>query len=172
VSALADHQRTVARLVVTGEAEPGDPYGDRVAGTPELAVVREVGARWRSLGLRLHCPLTWRSLGPAERRDAALDRFAAEPGRSPHLHVQARQFLAFAAGHDDPEVAAVARFERSVLDAPGAHHDDRVVIDWPCHPVPLLQALAEGRDTAGDPVAPHRSEAAASTPTRLRVVAV
>jgi hypothetical protein len=168
---LAGHQRALAAVLVTGEPAPDGSYAAAVAGTAELALMREVGARWRSLGLRLHCPLTWQVLGPADRRMAELDRFAAAPGRSQHLHVQSRQFLDFAAVHDDPEVAAVARFERSVLDAPGARDGDRVVIDWPCHPVALLRALAGGRDTTGDDPAPHRSEAPATTPTLLTVTA-
>jgi hypothetical protein len=169
VSGLAEHQRAMAAVVVTGEPG-GDPRVDRLVGTPELALLREIGAGWQGLGLRMHCPLTAQALGRRGRWEAAVDGFARRPGVSEHLHVQSRQFLEGLAGHRDPLIAAVARFERSLLAADDRRErDDYVVIDWPCDPVALIRALAAGDAVLPDEAAPHRSTAPAHTPAVLTV---
>jgi hypothetical protein len=132
---LAAHQHAMARLVVTDPA-PGPA-------SPELALLRAIGADWQALGLRAHCPLTWAALARQGQTDRVVTRFSAQPGLSQHLHVQSRQFLALAAADGDALVSAVARFERSLLDAelsPAPTGD--VVIDWPTHPVAVLEELA------------------------------
>jgi hypothetical protein len=163
---LATYQRHMAGLVL-GDIEPdGAP--------PELGLFRAIGADWQALGLRAHCPLTWRTLDLRQRRTAVVGAFSHRPGVSPHLHVQSRQFLETAAADTDPLVVAVARFERSLLDAdarPSDEDDDDpdVVIDWPCDPLPVLQALATGAGTLPFAGGPHRSAAPARRPTLLHV---
>jgi hypothetical protein len=167
---LATHQRLMAGLVL-GDVEPdGAP--------PELGLFRAIGADWQALGLRAHCPLTWRTLVVRQRRTAVVRAFSHQPGVSQHLHVQSRQFLEAAAADTDAVVVSVARFERSLLDAavlPAPDHGDGdgdrpdVVIDWPCDPLPVLQALAAGDGTLPVAGGPHRSAAPARRPTLLRV---
>jgi hypothetical protein len=162
-----------ARNVGENAQSPRDPYLDEVAGSGALPVVRGIAASWQSYTLRRFCPLTWTVLDQRGQLRAVLERLRRRP-LSQYLRLQAAAFTEEAATdageRGDELIAAVARFERSVV-LPGAA-GDRVVIDWPCDPDTLLLALVERRPALDLPSTPHRTRAPADDPTAVVIEAL
>jgi hypothetical protein len=174
---LAFHQRALCALILDlpGEPAPADAYLRRVAGSDALGVVHDIAASWRAYTFGRGCPLTWRALAVRGGLDDALRRLMRNPGASPYLVPRALAFLDSCGRSGDALVAAVARFEHSVLQAgtlPGSRLSGEVVIDWPCDPVVLIGALSTltpGQALPAGDGRTYRSRADARHPARLAV---
>src|SRR4051812_34941244 len=92
---LAAHQRAVLALILQQQVapEPTDAYAGTVAGSPALALVRDIAASWRPSPFGRSCPLTWRALVVRGGLDPVVHRLMRPAGVSPYLAPRALAFL-------------------------------------------------------------------------------
>jgi hypothetical protein len=114
LAVLQEHVRQLLRAPHSVVAED-DAYLRALAQSPQLALVREIVAQWRSYDLRRTCVLTSRLLTRAGQFEVAVEAFTRHGASSPFVEELGAAFLAALEGHADPLVATVARFERHLL---------------------------------------------------------
>jgi hypothetical protein len=177
VTSIAEHQRAMLALIVADStASIDDPYAAAIADSLPLDVVRDIADSWRRFALQRLCPLTWRLMEQRGRLDHHFALLAQRPGLSPFLQILARQFLDQVGDEtEDALEAAVARFERVMIDAPPAGEVDsgegdirmstEVVIDWPCDPEQVLGRLATGEPLGAPTPGRYRTRAPSLDPT-------
>jgi len=141
---LASHQRILLGLM-RATYQPGAsdaPYYHRVSGSPDLQEARGNVLLWRVYVLERTCVLTVELLRQAELLEDALQAFIRQENISPFREYQPLAFLEFLAGHEDPLVVSVSRFELALLKV---REGDpcRYMVDWSYDPAPILQALAQ-----------------------------
>jgi hypothetical protein len=146
---LVDHQRGVLALIASDSSVlAADSYTAALENSMQLAVVQDIADSWRRFALQRICPLSWRLMEQRDRLAHHFGRLARHRGLSPFLEILARQFLDQVSTDDDPLDAAVATFERALIDAPavpspGAVRRD-IIIEWPYDPEEVLGRLARG----------------------------
>ena len=141
---LADHQRALLDLM-RGRAPRAtdDPYIARVAGSRELAFLREVSLFWCGLGMRSTCPWTTRWLERQGLFDAHIAQFHTEVDVSPYIETAGRQFLSRFLGDASPVSAALAGFELALLRVQ-AGEAGIFRVDWDREPNAMIRALRTG----------------------------
>jgi hypothetical protein len=160
---LQTYQRSLRRLVIGGQPTPCDPsYVQALAGSPRLAVVRQVIDFWRAHGLERFCVLSATWLKRQGRFDADIDRFVARGEFSADIAEAGQQFLRHLARDADPLVGALARFELALHETRLDPAESRT-LDWPCDPRPVLAAIL------GQPTDPNDPTADGSGPQRVTV---
>jgi hypothetical protein len=156
---LATQQKQLLGLIKgTYTATAGDDaYILKVAGSPQLAMVREIALWWRQLSLEKYCILTSRMLKTIGRFDELVGRFFASTGACPFIEDEGERFLQFVTTESmSPALNAIqtamARFELSLLSAKRGEAGEWT-IDWPCHPGTVLNALLSNDGDATENVA-------------------
>jgi hypothetical protein len=145
VTRLEAYQRGLLDLIKGRGDPPADPYLQRVAGSAELAVVREIALWWRAFQIEAQCRLSSRllkRLGCFETRVAA---YFDGNATSPFIEVLSRGFLRSLDAHDDRLVRAVTQFEFALLEVRSGS-DQVFEIDWDRHPDVVLVALDRGSE--------------------------
>ena len=162
---LQTYQRSLRRLVIGGQPTPCDPsYARALAGSPRLAVVRQVIDFWRAHGLERFCVLSATWLKRQGRFDADIGRFVARGEFSADIAEAGQQFLRHLAGDADPLVGALARFELALHETRLDPTETRT-LDWPCDPRPVLAAiLGQSGDMTADGSGPQRVTVSRSLP--------
>ena len=144
---LDELQRQLA-AAIRGEANggPGD-YVASVEESPGLIATREIIAAWRDLLLRRGCPLTVALLEQRGRLTAAFAELAHRH-LSAYIEVASCEFLRRFERDADPLVAAVACFERAVIEARQGK-EGAVIIEWPHPPDEVIERLLSGLPVEG-----------------------
>jgi hypothetical protein len=159
MTSLAEHQRALLDLMRgRAPAARGDPYLARVAGSRELAFLREVSLFWCAVGVRSTCPWTARWLDRQGAFNDAIVAFHSGEDVSPYIETAGRQFLARFLTHPDPLAAALAAFELALLRVQ-AGETGVFRCDWPCNPDAVILALrTDGALPAAEPDRIYRLE--------------
>jgi hypothetical protein len=142
---LATLQRQLLGLIKSSHvpAPEDHPYIHEVAGSDRLALVQEVIAWWRQVGLGRYCVLTSTLLRRRGRFEETVRWFVLSHPLSPFIEELAPAFLEALGTHDDPLVAAVARFE-GALHRVKRGDRTRHTVDWQADPDEVLHALLNG----------------------------
>lgn len=127
------------------------PYLYQVAASPRLLLVREIAEWWRKTTLTATTPLTVALLECRGTLQEEVSRFTGAPGLDPNPRTAARAFLSRQVHHVDPLIAAVAQFEAALQAVRLDGSPDPFCIDWPCDPLPVLDALLHGREVVERP---------------------
>lgn len=150
-SSLEQYQRGLQRALRGQAPVAADPdYVRALAGSRRLAVVQDVVAFWRMVGLERFCVLTVPWLKAEARFADDVRRFAQAVDLSPYMEQAGLQFLQHLTADHDAVVAALAAFELAL-------HRTRVAPDlvvdmtWPCDPAPVLARVlgSEGAHAPG-----------------------
>jgi hypothetical protein len=147
-----------------------DPYIEQVAQSAALPVLQEIIALWRGYDLDRTCVLTVTLLRHRGLFQSAIRQVASQGALSPYIDAFSAQFLAAASQLHDPLVASVARFELA-LQQVRRGDEATYVVDWPCEPYAVLQALLAGDAVPESPdQQPHRTTIARALPRLFSVV--
>ena len=120
-----------------------EDYLRGVAGTREIAVVREIAVWWRVFQLEAQCPFTARLL---KRRGCFQELVASHFNNnftSPFVEELSRGFVLSLRFHDDPLIASVAQFEYAWLEVRDCSARVFEVL-WDRHPDLVFHALDNG----------------------------
>jgi hypothetical protein len=133
-------QRGLLDLIKGRGAPPDDPYLRRVAGSRELAMVREIAIWWRAFQLEAQCRFTSRLLKRLGCFDALVMTYFNNNPTSPFIEELSRDFLSSLCTHHDRLIRAVSQFEYAFLKAKGGSADTFEIL-WDRHPDLVFLAL-------------------------------
>jgi len=138
---LATLQKKMLGLIKyqTPAATDDHAYVRQMAESDWLDITRETADYWISMRLQLYCGLTVSLMGKLGRFKEAQREFIRTRTLSPYIHRLGVSFLEFAAGHEHPFIAAMARFELALIRAKKGEPGE-FVIPWPVNPYQVLQA--------------------------------
>ncbi len=145
MSGLKDQQLGLLDLIKRRDVNPADPYLQRAAASPGLAIVRETALFWRTYQVESQCPCTSRLLKRLGSFEALVASYFDHYATSPFVEELSRDFLRTLSGHDDPLVRAVSQFEAGVLDTKSGSVEIFETI-WDRDPELVMLALQSERD--------------------------
>jgi hypothetical protein len=137
------HRQAALLALVKGRQAvvAGDAWLERVAGSRELGMIREIALWWRRFQIETQCRFTSRMLKRLGRYDEIVAAYFDTNRTSPFIEELAADFLAYVAETSEADcVRQVARFERALLrlrEAP----DEITEICWDRHPVGVIESL-------------------------------
>ena len=111
MTGLELQQRGLLALIKGRGAPPGDPYLQRMAGSRELAMIREIALWWRTFQLEAQCRFTSRLLKRLGTFPSLVAAYFDKNATSPFVEELSLGFLRTLRTHDDPLVRAVSQFE-------------------------------------------------------------
>jgi hypothetical protein len=127
---LQIYQRGLLDLVKNRGGPPTDPYLRRVAGGPEITVVREIAIWWRTFQIETQCPLVSRVLKHYRCFNQTVTQYFDSNHTSPFVEELTHHFLASLREHTDPFLRSVCRFEQALLRArAGSEETDVILFD-------------------------------------------
>jgi hypothetical protein len=142
---LERHQRGVLALIKNRAITLNDSYLELVAGSPGLAMLREIAIWWRALQLEAQCRFTSRLLKRLGRFDEMVLAYFNSNPSSPFIEELSRDFLDWLRNNRDPLIRAVSQFELAFIQArAGASNGFQIV--WDRHPDLVMLALDTGRE--------------------------
>jgi hypothetical protein len=143
---LEIHQRGLLDLI-KGRGADGedDPYLQRVAGSRELGMLREIALWWRKLHVERQCRFTSRLLKRLGKLDSLVSRYFRDNATSPFIEELALDFLRMLSAHPDRLIRAVSQFEFAFLQVRSGSAESFEVC-WDRHPDLVIRALEEGAD--------------------------
>jgi hypothetical protein len=139
---LEQQQRGLLNLIKGRGAPPEDAYLRQVAGSAELAIVREIAVWWRAFQIEDQCHFTSRLLKRRGCFDTAVTTYFNNNATSPFVEELSHDFLSCLRHHDDPLVRAVSQFELALLKV-RAGSTECVEIHWDRHPNEVILALEQ-----------------------------
>jgi hypothetical protein len=142
---LEVHQRGLLDLVKSRGMPPEDPYLRRVAGSAELAIVREIAIWWRVFQLEAQCRFTSRLLKRLGCFGEIVTSYFNNNRTSPFVEELSHDFLSSLCMHFDPLIRATAQFEDAFLKA-RAGSTEHFEILWDRHPDLVFLALENGSE--------------------------
>jgi hypothetical protein len=142
---LERQQRGLLDLVKNRGTVPDDGYLRQVAGSRELAMVREIALWWRITQIEGQCPFTARLLRRFDLLEAAIADYFSEHATSSFVEELSRDFLCAQRTHADPIVRAVSQFEYGLMEA-HAGSAETFQVRWDRHPNSVLMALENGTE--------------------------
>jgi hypothetical protein len=164
MTGLELQQRGLLALVKGRGAPPDDPYLQRVAGSPELAMVREIALWWRAFQLEAQCRFTSRLLKRLGFFDTFVAAYFDNHATSPFVEELGPGFLSTLRVHDDPLIRAVSQFEYGFLEARAGSHASFEIL-WDRHPDHVFLALENGSELPGpEPGCHYRMQVARNLP--------
>ncbi len=140
---LEAHQRGLLDLIKSRGDPSDDPYLRRVAGSRELAMMREIAVWWRALQLETQCYFTSRLLKRLGCFDELIVTYFNRNATSPFVEELSRDFLAWLCSQQDPLIHAVSQFEHAFLEA-RAGSEEAFEVLWDRHPDLVFRALEDG----------------------------
>jgi hypothetical protein len=141
---LERQQRGLLNLIKNRGIPIDDDYLQQVAGSRELAVVREIAVWWRALQIEDQCHFTSRLLRHRQCFDTVVTNYFNNNSTSPFIEELSRDFLSSLHDHSDCLTRAVSQFELAVLKVRAGSHE-RFEVDWDRDPNRVILALEEGR---------------------------
>jgi hypothetical protein len=145
---LEDHQRAMLDLLKHRGAPGVDPYLQRVASSPGLAVLRDIALFWRSFHIETQCRFTSRLLTRLGLFDEVVAAYFDASSTSPYVEELSRSFLHWLRTYPDPFVQSVSQFEFAVLMVKSGSPDTFEVV-WDRNPDAVLAALGSGAALPG-----------------------
>ena len=142
---LERHQRGVLALIKNRDIPISDSYLERVAGSPGLAMLREIAIWWRALQLEAQCRFTSRLLKRLSRFDEMVLAYFNNNPSSPFIEELSRDFLDWLKSDRESLVRAVSQFELAFIQA-RAGASNSVEIEWDRHPDLVILALDTGSE--------------------------
>jgi hypothetical protein len=140
---LERQQRGLLDLVKNRGTVADDGYLRQVAGSRELAMVREIALWWRITQIEGQCPFTARLLRRLDLLEATIADYFSENATSSFVEELSRDFLRAQRAHGDPIVRAVSQFEYGLTEA-RAGSTETFEVRWDRHPSNVLTALENG----------------------------
>jgi hypothetical protein len=170
---LATHQRHMANLLQFSPAgaASNDDYVQRLAGSPGLALVREIILWWRLFDLETYCALTSAMLKERGIFEEEVRAFLCQTQFSRLRDKLRAAFLADMSGHRDRLVAAVAQFELALIKVKDGDPAEYRV-DWDCDPRPVIKSLLGRQALPELKAGPHRTLVSGNVPGFVRVFAL
>jgi hypothetical protein len=140
MSALAQLQDSMLRLIKDRPTNTRDSYLKLVKDSGELVAIREIAIWWRTYHLERSCVHTARLMRRLGLFEKAVAEFYARTAASPFAEEVGRQFAAAMSGHANPLVASMAQFEAALLHV---RHGSatRYGIEWDRNPNAVFRAL-------------------------------
>ncbi len=141
---LANHQRILLGLIRSNQQPrpDDDAYFHKVSQSRDLEEARGNIFLWRVYVLERACVLTFALLKQRNLLDQELDAFIRQHNISPFRETQPPDFLEALTSHEDPLIAAVAKFELSLWKVKQGDPESYTV-DWPIEPHTILYNLAK-----------------------------
>jgi hypothetical protein len=142
---LERQQRGLLNLIKNRGVPLDDAYLRQVAGSRELAMVREIAVWWRAFQIEDQCHFTSRLLKRCQCFDTVVTNYFNNNSTSPFIEELSHDFLSSLRDHCDCLIRAVSQFEFALLKvkAGSAEHFE---VDWDRHPNRVILALEEGSD--------------------------
>ncbi|MDJ0837013.1 MAG: hypothetical protein QNK37_10885 [Acidobacteriota bacterium] len=120
-----------------------DPdYIKQVAGTPNIAMLREVSNWWIGYNLETGCPYTHKLMRRLDLWYSTLEAEMYTGVNEAHIPTLADRFLGLMSDHKHPMVAALAKFERA-LKRIKRGDKQTYVTEWQHNPYELLAAVID-----------------------------
>ena len=157
-------QRGLLALIKGRGAPPDDPYLQRVAGSRELAMVREIALWWRTFQLEAQCRFTSRFLKRLGTFQSLVAGYFDKNVTSPFVEELSLGFLRTLRMHDDPLIRAVSQFEYGFLQARSGCAESFEIL-WDRHPDLVFLALENGSELPHpEPNCQYRMQVARTLP--------
>lgn len=131
--------------LIKGRSAAADPYLEKIAGSRELALLRETALWWRAFQLSAQCRFTARLLKRLGCFDAVVAGYFNNNATSPFAEELGRDFLVSLGKYPNPLVLAVAQFEYGFLEA-RAGSDQMFEVWWDRNPDLVFRALEDGTE--------------------------
>jgi hypothetical protein len=138
-------QRGLLDLIKGRGVSREDPYLQKVAGSRQLAMMREIALWWRAFQLSGQCRFTSRLLKRLGCFDATVAAYFNNNATSPFMEELGRDFLVSLCEYPDPLVQAVAQFEYGFLEA-RAGSQQMFEVFWDRNPDQVFCALEDGSE--------------------------
>jgi hypothetical protein len=142
---LEVQQRGLLGLIKGRGAGEDDPYLQRVAGSRELSMLREIALWWRKLHVERQCHVTSRLLKRLGKLDSLVSRYFRDNATSPFIEELALDFLRVLHAHPDALIRSVSQFEFAFLRV-RAGSNESFEVCWDRHPDMVIRAIEEGND--------------------------
>jgi hypothetical protein len=148
---LETYQRGLLDLLKNRGGPPTDPSLRRVAGGPEIAIVREIAIWWRTFQIETQCPLVSCVLKHYGCFNQTVTQYFNFNHTSPFVEELTHHFLGSLREHTDSFLRSVCRFEQALLRArAGSDETDVILFDRN----PDLAFLALGKKDLIPPAEP------------------
>ena len=122
---------------------PDDPaYIQEVAGTPNLALLREISNWWIGYNLETYCPYTHKLMRRLDVWYSTLEAHMYTGINEHHIPTLGDRFLGLMDSHEHPMVAAMARFERALKRVKRGSQEE-YTSEWQHNPYALLAAVID-----------------------------
>lgn len=145
LTGLELRQRGLLDLIKNRSVATQDSYLWRVAGSRELAMVRQIALWWRAFDLEAHCRLSVGLLKYLGRFHYSLAAYFDNTSVSPFAEELSVDFLAWLYADEDPLVRTVSAFERALLMARAGSSTSFEVL-WDRNPELVVCALENGSE--------------------------
>jgi hypothetical protein len=136
-------QRGLLDLIKRRGATPTDPYLSCVAGSPGLAMIREIAIWWREFQISVQCYFSSHLLKHLGSFDSLVTNYFNGRATSPFVEALSREFLLFLQDQANPLVRSVSEFERAFLEVRAGSQESFEVL-WDRNPDAVFLALNSG----------------------------
>jgi hypothetical protein len=142
---LQTYQRKLAGLIRGTESvdDSDDGHFRSLADSVNLRVAQEIILEWRSLRIENYCRLTAAALKQLGVFSSRVGSFLDSRVVSPYAEELGSDFLAEIETHSDDFIAAIAEFERALIDVQQGLRDT-VTLQWRHDPYAVLDAIMTG----------------------------
>lgn len=161
---LEAYQRGLLDLVKNRGNSPEDPYLRRVAGSAELAAIREIAIWWRIFQLEAQCRFTSRLLKRLGSFGETVSSYFNDNRTSPYVEELSHDFLNSPCVRFDPLIRATSQFEDAFLQVRAGSSEQFEVL-WDRHPDRVFSALENGSELPpAEPDCVYRMKVARNLP--------
>jgi hypothetical protein len=145
MNSLAEHQRKLLGMIkgTYSPASQDEPYLHQVAGSSQLALVREIATWWRIFDIERYCVLTSRYLKMRGIYEDTVDTFVRNHAISPFINELGEAFLVDMGQSEDSALSALARFELRLVQVKRGDAGE-YQIEWDLDPVAVLNHVIKG----------------------------
>jgi hypothetical protein len=144
---LESQQRGLLNLVKMRGIATTDPYLQKVEGSAQLALVREIALWWRVFALEAQCRFTSRLLKRLGLFEETVTIYFDGNSTSPFIEELSFDFLDSLRTNRDPLIRAISQSERALLKCKAGIRDG-VEILWDRDPDGVFLALEKGSELA------------------------
>jgi hypothetical protein len=163
MTGLELQQRGLLALL-KGRSSPDDPYLQRVAGSRELAMVREIAIWWRAFQIEVQCRFTSRLLKRLGSFSPLVTAYFDNHATSSFAEELGPGFLETLRMDGDPLIRLVSQFEYGFLRARSGSNESFETL-WDRHPDLVFLALENGSELPGpEPGCLYRMHVARTLP--------